>query len=185
MHVYLVFVLASTGGSLYRNGTQTVRYVCRDLRQGFSATYLLITSPSKHMICQSLQTMFAHFLSGGWKCHQLTPANLASRYEEPDDGLENEEFLPNEGGKKPIRFTDVSEKPNNYSYITQVTTLGFILNWHLMYTLFFIYLFILHLQFEGKTSFGMSVFNLGNAIMGSGILGLAYAMANTGILLFW
>uniref|UniRef100_A0AAR2JH25 Amino acid transporter transmembrane domain-containing protein n=1 Tax=Pygocentrus nattereri TaxID=42514 RepID=A0AAR2JH25_PYGNA len=38
--------------------------------------------------------------------------------------------------------------------------------------------------FEGKTSFGMSVFNLGNAIMGSGILGLAYAMANTGIVLF-
>lgn len=40
------------------------------------------------------------------------------------------------------------------------------------------------LQFEGKTSFGMSVFNLSNAIMGSGILGLAYAMANTGIILF-
>ncbi|XP_075893266.1 sodium-coupled neutral amino acid transporter 3 isoform X1 [Nelusetta ayraudi] len=40
-------------------------------------------------------------------------------------------------------------------------------------------------DFEGKTSFGMSVFNLGNAIMGSGILGLAYAMANTGIILFW
>uniref|UniRef100_A0A3Q2DS64 Solute carrier family 38 member 3b n=1 Tax=Cyprinodon variegatus TaxID=28743 RepID=A0A3Q2DS64_CYPVA len=40
-------------------------------------------------------------------------------------------------------------------------------------------------DFEGKTSFGMSVFNLGNAIMGSGILGLAYAMANTGILLFF
>uniref|UniRef100_A0AAR2KDG3 Amino acid transporter transmembrane domain-containing protein n=1 Tax=Pygocentrus nattereri TaxID=42514 RepID=A0AAR2KDG3_PYGNA len=38
--------------------------------------------------------------------------------------------------------------------------------------------------FEGKTSFGMSIFNLGNAIMGSGILGLAYAMSNTGILLF-
>uniref|UniRef100_A0A672GJY2 Sodium-coupled neutral amino acid transporter 3-like n=1 Tax=Salarias fasciatus TaxID=181472 RepID=A0A672GJY2_SALFA len=35
-------------------------------------------------------------------------------------------------------------------------------------------------DFEGKTSFGMSVFNLGNAIMGSGILGLAYAMANAG-----
>uniref|UniRef100_A0A8C6UH56 Sodium-coupled neutral amino acid symporter 2 n=1 Tax=Neogobius melanostomus TaxID=47308 RepID=A0A8C6UH56_9GOBI len=33
-------------------------------------------------------------------------------------------------------------------------------------------------------SFGMSVFNLGNAIMGSGILGLSYAMANTGIALF-
>ncbi|XP_060766994.1 sodium-coupled neutral amino acid transporter 3a [Neoarius graeffei] len=39
-------------------------------------------------------------------------------------------------------------------------------------------------DFEGKTSFGMSVFNLGNAIMGSGILGLAYAMANTGIVMF-
>ncbi|XP_053577140.1 sodium-coupled neutral amino acid transporter 3 [Bombina bombina] len=39
-------------------------------------------------------------------------------------------------------------------------------------------------DFDGKTSFGMSVFNLSNAIMGSGILGLAYAMANTGILLF-
>ncbi|XP_069546831.1 sodium-coupled neutral amino acid transporter 3 isoform X1 [Brachyistius frenatus] len=66
------------------------------------------------------------------------------RFDDPDGGLENEEFLPNTDGKKPIRFTD----------------------------------------FEGKTSFGMSVFNLGNAIMGSGILGLAYAMANTGILLF-
>ncbi|CAB1346057.1 unnamed protein product [Coregonus sp. 'balchen'] len=33
----------------------------------------------------------------------------------------------------------------------------------------------------GHTSFGMSVFNLSNAIMGSGILGLSYAMANTGI----
>uniref|UniRef100_A0AAR2IN59 Amino acid transporter transmembrane domain-containing protein n=1 Tax=Pygocentrus nattereri TaxID=42514 RepID=A0AAR2IN59_PYGNA len=40
------------------------------------------------------------------------------------------------------------------------------------------------LGFEGKTSFGMSVFNLSNAIMGSGILGLAYAMSNTGIVLF-
>ncbi|KAM9041785.1 sodium-coupled neutral amino acid transporter 5 isoform X2 [Balaenoptera acutorostrata] len=39
-------------------------------------------------------------------------------------------------------------------------------------------------QFEGKTSFGMSVFNLSNAIMGSGILGLAYAMAHTGVLFF-
>lgn len=35
-----------------------------------------------------------------------------------------------------------------------------------------------------SASFGMSVFNLSNAIMGSGILGLAYAMANTGIILF-
>ncbi|XP_072914817.1 sodium-coupled neutral amino acid transporter 4 isoform X2 [Hemitrygon akajei] len=36
----------------------------------------------------------------------------------------------------------------------------------------------------GMISFGMSAFNLSNAIMGSGILGLSYAMANTGILLF-
>ncbi|KYO47676.1 sodium-coupled neutral amino acid transporter 4 [Alligator mississippiensis] len=36
----------------------------------------------------------------------------------------------------------------------------------------------------GTTSFGMSTFNLSNAIMGSGILGLSYAMANTGIILF-
>lgn len=39
-------------------------------------------------------------------------------------------------------------------------------------------------QDPGSASFGMSVFNLGNAIMGSGILGLSYAMANTGIALF-
>ncbi|TRY66846.1 hypothetical protein DNTS_033020 [Danionella cerebrum] len=39
-------------------------------------------------------------------------------------------------------------------------------------------------DFEGKTSFGMSIFNLSNAIMGSGILGLAFAMANTGIIIF-
>ncbi|XP_062854460.1 sodium-coupled neutral amino acid transporter 3 [Trichomycterus rosablanca] len=37
---------------------------------------------------------------------------------------------------------------------------------------------------EGKTSFEMSIFNLSNAIMGSGILGLAFAMSNTGIVLF-
>uniref|UniRef100_A0A7N8XE29 Sodium-coupled neutral amino acid symporter 2 n=1 Tax=Mastacembelus armatus TaxID=205130 RepID=A0A7N8XE29_9TELE len=39
-------------------------------------------------------------------------------------------------------------------------------------------------QHQGNASFGMSVFNLGNAIMGSGILGLSFAMANTGIALF-
>uniref|UniRef100_A0A8D0GUI4 Solute carrier family 38 member 4 n=1 Tax=Sphenodon punctatus TaxID=8508 RepID=A0A8D0GUI4_SPHPU len=37
---------------------------------------------------------------------------------------------------------------------------------------------------KGTTSLGMSSFNLSNAIMGSGILGLSYAMANTGIILF-
>uniref|UniRef100_A0A8C6UBJ4 Sodium-coupled neutral amino acid symporter 2 n=1 Tax=Neogobius melanostomus TaxID=47308 RepID=A0A8C6UBJ4_9GOBI len=40
------------------------------------------------------------------------------------------------------------------------------------------------LERRSTASFGMSVFNLGNAIMGSGILGLSYAMANTGIALF-
>ncbi|XP_043917954.1 sodium-coupled neutral amino acid transporter 2 [Protopterus annectens] len=39
-------------------------------------------------------------------------------------------------------------------------------------------------QSEGNTSFGMSAFNLSNAIMGSGILGLSFAMANTGIITF-
>ncbi|XP_054911421.1 sodium-coupled neutral amino acid symporter 2-like [Poeciliopsis prolifica] len=39
-------------------------------------------------------------------------------------------------------------------------------------------------QHQRTASFGMSVFNLGNAIMGSGILGLSYAMANTGIAQF-
>lgn len=34
------------------------------------------------------------------------------------------------------------------------------------------------------SSFGLSVFNLMNAIMGSGILGLSYAMAGTGVLGF-
>lgn len=37
---------------------------------------------------------------------------------------------------------------------------------------------------RGRHLFGMSVFNLNNAIMGSGILGLAYAMAHTGVLFF-
>ncbi|XP_009004377.1 LOW QUALITY PROTEIN: solute carrier family 38 member 6 [Callithrix jacchus] len=42
----------------------------------------------------------------------------------------------------------------------------------------------LHRQGSPGVSFGFSVFNLMNAIMGSGILGLAYVMANTGILGF-
>ncbi|XP_075470951.1 solute carrier family 38 member 6 isoform X2 [Ascaphus truei] len=39
-------------------------------------------------------------------------------------------------------------------------------------------------QTPAGASFGFSVFNLMNAIMGSGILGLSYAMANTGIIGF-
>ncbi|XP_077797221.1 solute carrier family 38 member 6 isoform X3 [Macaca mulatta] len=42
----------------------------------------------------------------------------------------------------------------------------------------------LHRQRSPGVSFGLSVFNLMNAIMGSGILGLAFIMANTGILGF-
>ncbi|XP_005343261.1 probable sodium-coupled neutral amino acid transporter 6 [Microtus ochrogaster] len=41
-----------------------------------------------------------------------------------------------------------------------------------------------HRQASPGVSFGFSVFNVMNAIMGSGILGLAYVMANTGILGF-
>ncbi|XP_074125552.1 sodium-coupled neutral amino acid symporter 1-like [Sminthopsis crassicaudata] len=39
-------------------------------------------------------------------------------------------------------------------------------------------------QLEGTSSIGMSIFNLANSILGSGILGLSYALANTGILFF-
>ncbi|GAA6079892.1 probable sodium-coupled neutral amino acid transporter 6 isoform X1, partial [Tachysurus ichikawai] len=39
-------------------------------------------------------------------------------------------------------------------------------------------------QVSTASSFMFSVFNLMNAIMGSGILGLAYAMANTGVVGF-
>uniref|UniRef100_A0A8C9ZMK2 Solute carrier family 38 member 3 n=1 Tax=Sander lucioperca TaxID=283035 RepID=A0A8C9ZMK2_SANLU len=101
--------------------------------------------------------------------------NLPPRFDDPDGGLENEEFLPNADGKKPIRFTDVSPS------LQTSHNRGSIMfsNWT-----FIVCSYFYPSQFEGKTSFGMSVFNLGNAIMGSGILGLAYAMANTGILLF-
>ncbi|XP_038155692.1 sodium-coupled neutral amino acid transporter 2-like [Cyprinodon tularosa] len=37
---------------------------------------------------------------------------------------------------------------------------------------------------QGNVSFGMSVFNLASVMMGSGILGVSFAMANTGIALF-
>ncbi|XP_038636854.1 sodium-coupled neutral amino acid transporter 4-like [Scyliorhinus canicula] len=39
-------------------------------------------------------------------------------------------------------------------------------------------------NYLGSTSAYMSVFNLSNAIIGTGLLGLSYAMANTGIVLF-
>lgn len=94
---------------------------------------------------------------------------LARRYEEPEE-QEDREFLPNAEGKNPVRFTDVGAGMDR----------GGGRGGRLIRTRL-----ILCSQFEGKTSFGMSVFNLGNAIMGSGILGLAYAMANTGIIFFW
>uniref|UniRef100_A0A8C6ZSE9 Amino acid transporter transmembrane domain-containing protein n=1 Tax=Nothoprocta perdicaria TaxID=30464 RepID=A0A8C6ZSE9_NOTPE len=37
---------------------------------------------------------------------------------------------------------------------------------------------------SGGSSFGFSVFNLMNAIMGSGVLGLSYAMAHAGVVGF-
>lgn len=33
---------------------------------------------------------------------------MPPRYDDPDGGQENEGFLPSAGGKKPVRFTDVS-----------------------------------------------------------------------------
>ena len=40
------------------------------------------------------------------------------------------------------------------------------------------------IKVENNAGFFLSVFNLMNAILGSGILGLAYAMAQLGIVLF-
>lgn len=94
--------------------------------------------------------------------------HLTRRYDE-HEGQEGEEFLPKAEGKKPVRFTDVSAGMDGGNRVLCLIRTRL----------------ILCSQFEGKTSFGMSVFNLGNAIMGSGILGLAYAMANTGIIFFW
>ena len=41
-----------------------------------------------------------------------------------------------------------------------------------------------HFKGTGNAGFALSVFNLMNAILGSGILGLSYAMAQLGIVLF-
>lgn len=51
-------------------------------------------------------TLFA----GRQRHSQLTVIYLLPRFDDPDGGLENEEFLPTADGKKPIRFTDVSVK---------------------------------------------------------------------------
>uniref|UniRef100_A0A4W3J909 Sodium-coupled neutral amino acid symporter 2 n=1 Tax=Callorhinchus milii TaxID=7868 RepID=A0A4W3J909_CALMI len=76
-----------------------------------------------------------------------------------------------------------STNSNEYNYTENASTKK-----HFLYLFisFFLSLFIFlsALQRPGNTSFGISAFNLSNAIMGSGILGLAYAMANTGIVLF-
>lgn len=105
----------------------------------------------------------------------MTVITLPRRFDDNDGGLENEEFLPSADGEKQIRFKDVSQV---YRQRTTECTLCFLNRTLIVCSCFF------PPKFEGKTSFGMSVFNLGNAIMGSGILGLAYAMANTGIILF-
>lgn len=89
---------------------------------------------------------------------------------------EMEEFLPHGAEKKQTHFTDVSIVAVNHSGGGMWAATGV--------TIVSPPCCVSCVQFEGKTSFGMSVFNLSNAIMGSGILGLAYAMANTGIILF-
>ena len=43
---------------------------------------------------------------------------------------------------------------------------------------------LMFIKVDGNAGFFLSVFNLMNAILGSGILGLSYAMAQLGILLF-
>lgn len=60
--------------------------------------------------------------------------------------------------------------------------LGKIKRFLLLIVLFF--LSFLQSSSSHGSSFAFSVFNLMNAIMGSGILGLSYAMANTGIMGF-
>ena len=101
--------------------------------------------------------------------------SFTPRFDSEGGHLESETFLPNGEGKSPERFTDVSMDVDVIRHLLKSTQCT---------PIFKIQCVVFSLQFEGKTSFGMSVFNLGNAIMGSGILGLAYAMANTGVLLF-
>uniref|UniRef100_A0A8B9RLZ6 Solute carrier family 38 member 5b n=1 Tax=Astyanax mexicanus TaxID=7994 RepID=A0A8B9RLZ6_ASTMX len=80
---------------------------------------------------------------------------------------------------------ELQKLSNGHHHDFQPLEDGFIeITGHPVFSLNLIILSLCFWQFEGKTSFGMSVFNLSNAIMGSGILGLSYAMSNTGIVLF-
>lgn len=111
---------------------------------------------------------------------------------------EHEEFLPHKpGAKKETHFTDVSASGPPYVCTCWCgIDLPGIVKWDSVNTVDVIHghrwidlsvwhpLLFSSSQFVGKTSFGMSIFNLSNAIMGSGILGLAFAMSNTGIILF-
>lgn len=106
------FLLAATGGSLYRNGPQTVRYVCGDLYKGFFscifASIHIIIQRTKHVILNTGPSRYAHsFSEVGF---QKLIIRLPCRFDDPEEGLENAEFLPTADGKKPIRFTDVSVK---------------------------------------------------------------------------
>jgi len=102
---------------------------------------------------------------------------------------EREEFLPHKSdGGKPPQFTDVSAEIKFHSIqiiLIKHPTIQLVISIVFFPTCFPSYcLCLFFCKFEGKTSFGMSVFNLSNAIMGSGILGLSYAMSNTGLVLF-
>lgn len=111
-------------------------------------------------------------------------SNARTAHNVDANSAESSEFLSKADEKKTPRFTDVRrafDKTSQFVTVCLFRQCDFGKHQMNAYT----NLFVFHLgQFEGKTSFGMSVFNLGNAIMGSGILGLAYAMANTGIVLF-
>lgn len=52
------FRLTSSGGSLFRNGTQTVRYVCADLCEGFLNCILV----SMHIIIQRNKQVYSRYV---------------------------------------------------------------------------------------------------------------------------
>lgn len=56
--------------------------------------------------CRHLKTFQMHIERTSIHTQCIVPF----RYEDPETGLENEEFLPSADGKKQMRFTDVREK---------------------------------------------------------------------------
>lgn len=74
---------------------------CSFVSEDFSITHIC-----SHAYCDANNCSTSVW--GFWRDGHLTGTNSSSRFDDPDGGLESEEFLPNMDGKKPIRFTDVS-----------------------------------------------------------------------------